>query len=83
MIIISDTTPILYLLKINEIDLLHILFDEIHIPRKVYDELTCNNTYLKEIEILNNCKFIYVDDIIDYSKVEDIISENTFSLSCN
>ena len=76
MIIISDTTPILYLLKINELDLLHIMFDEIHIPSKVYEELTCNGRYQEEINILNTCKYIYVDDIVEYSKVRDLIADN-------
>lgn len=78
MIIISDTTPILYLLKIDELDLLHVIFDEIHIPRKVYEELTCNKKYQNEISVLNDCKFIYIDDIADYSKVDNLIADNEY-----
>ncbi len=35
MIIISDTTPIITLLKINQLDLLQKLFQEIYIPESV------------------------------------------------
>ena len=39
MIIISDTTPIITLLKINQLDLLQKLFQEIYIPESVYNQL--------------------------------------------
>ena len=33
MIVVADTTPILYLIKINEIDILNLLFEEVCIHR--------------------------------------------------
>lgn len=39
MIVISDTSPITNLSAIGCFNLLHSLFDEIHIPRQVMDEL--------------------------------------------
>jgi predicted nucleic acid-binding protein len=39
MIVISDTSPINYLLQIGLIDLLHHLFNKVIIPRAVYAEL--------------------------------------------
>lgn len=39
MIVISDTSPINYLLQIGLIDLLHHLFGKVIIPRAVYEEL--------------------------------------------
>ena len=42
MTIISDTTPIISLIKINRLDLLQKLFGEVLIPEAVYRELTTN-----------------------------------------
>ena len=39
MTVISDTTPIISLIKINRLDLLQKLFNEILIPQAVYREL--------------------------------------------
>ncbi len=40
MIVVSDTTPLISLLKINRIDLLEKLFGDVLIPQAVFDELT-------------------------------------------
>ena len=40
MIVVSDTTPLISLLKIHRLDLLQSLFDEVQIPQGVFDELT-------------------------------------------
>jgi predicted nucleic acid-binding protein len=40
MIIVSDTSPINYLILIGQIDLLPALFKQIVIPEAVYDELS-------------------------------------------
>lgn len=58
MIVISDTTPIITLLKINHLELLQKLFNEVHIPTAVYNELTINSSYAKEAEIIKNNEFI-------------------------
>ena len=39
MIVVSDTTPLISLLKINRIDLLEKLFGDVLIPQAVFDEL--------------------------------------------
>ncbi len=69
MIIISDTTPIITLLKINQLDLLQKLFQEIYIPESVYDELTQNLKYISESEIIKNSKFIKKESINDHQAV--------------
>lgn len=38
-VVVADTSPILYLHLIGEIDLLQALFSEIHLPAAVYNEL--------------------------------------------
>jgi predicted nucleic acid-binding protein len=39
MIVVSDTTPLRYLIEIEEIDILESLFGEVIIPEKVAEEL--------------------------------------------
>ena len=51
MIIVSDTTPIITLLKINKLGLLKELFDCIVIPKAVYNELTSNRKFISSCEI--------------------------------
>ncbi len=38
-IIVSDTSPISYLIKIDKLDLLEVLYGEIIIPEAVYQEI--------------------------------------------
>ena len=40
MIVVSDTTPLISLLKISRLDLLEKLFGEVLIPSAVFNELT-------------------------------------------
>ena len=40
MIIISDTSPIINLAAIDQVELLHALYEEIIVPPAVYDEIT-------------------------------------------
>lgn len=63
MIVVSDTTPIISLLKIDHINLLESLFGKVIIPRAVYDELTVNASFSNEAEIIKNCSFIIIADI--------------------
>lgn len=58
MIIVSDTTPIISLIKINRLDLLEKLFDEIFIPDAVYRELTTNITFADEGKIVRKFNFL-------------------------
>jgi len=41
MIVIADTTPINYLILIQEIDVLASLYGRVVIPTAVYEELKC------------------------------------------
>ena len=47
MIVVSDTTPIISLLKINRIDLLEKLFGTVQIPQGVFNELTAKSVFAK------------------------------------
>ncbi len=42
MIVVSDTTPLITLIKIGHLELLEKTFGEVHIPEAVYSELTSN-----------------------------------------
>lgn len=44
MIVVSDTSPICYLLLINQIDLLQALYQSVVIPKAVADELAASAT---------------------------------------
>ena len=65
MIVISDTTPIISLLKINHLDLLERLFGEVQIPKGVFAELTENPRFQQESKIVQTCEFIKVVEEID------------------
>ncbi len=63
MIVISDTTPLISLLKIGRVDLLKRLFGEVLIPQAVFDELTVNERYQLEAEQIRNRQFITVKSV--------------------
>ncbi|MBR5345765.1 MAG: DUF3368 domain-containing protein [Clostridia bacterium] len=58
MIVVSDTTPLISLMKVSLLDILHSLFGEIRIPEAVYDELTINERYASEADQIRNSSFI-------------------------
>lgn len=74
MIIISDTTPLITLIKINELNILKDMFGEIVIPEEVYKELTSDVDYIDEKLIIDNAEFIKVKNV-DSSKINQIIAE--------
>ncbi len=52
MIVVSDTTPLISLLKINRIDLLEKLFGEVMIPDAVFAELVADKRFQSEADLL-------------------------------
>ena len=52
MIVVSDTTPLISLLKIKRVDLLKELFGEVLIPQAVFDELTSDKRVPESVNIL-------------------------------
>ena len=63
MIIISNTTPIITLLKVHKLEILKELFKEVYISKGVYDELVINNSFLDEAKVIRECNFIKVTSI--------------------
>lgn len=58
MIVISDTTPLISLIKIEFLDILENMYKKIIIPKAVYDELIINIDYQSEIDIIQKCTFL-------------------------
>ena len=54
MIIVSDTTPLRYLIEIEEAHILPALYGKIIIPQKVFDELQGQKTPLKVVKWVQN-----------------------------
>lgn len=63
MIVVSDTTPLISLLKIHRLDLLKGLFDEVQIPQAVFNELTENQDFPDEAEEIKSCDFIHIQNV--------------------
>lgn len=74
MIVISDTTPIISLMKANRLDLLRKLYGKVLIPNAVYEELTENATFAKEAKIIKD---------IDYLTVVAVENEKSVSVLRN
>ena len=55
MIVVSDTTPLILLLKINCIDLLEKLFGDVLIPQAVFDELTADEEHELTSDEVREC----------------------------
>ena len=58
MIVISDTTPIISLLKIGRLGLLEKLFGEVFIPDAVYAELTADKRFTEEACAVSDAPYI-------------------------
>lgn len=58
MIVISDTTPVISLLKIGRLDLLERLFGEVFIPDAVYAELTADKRFTEEAGAVSDALYI-------------------------
>lgn len=63
MIVVSDTTPLISLLKIDRLNLLEKLFGEVLIPQAVFDELTVDERYRLEADQIKNRQFITVKSV--------------------
>lgn len=69
MIVISDTTPIISLLKAGQLELLKKLFGEIIIPQTVFTELVSNSVFADEVETVRSCSYIRVRDVVEKKAV--------------
>ncbi len=71
-ILIADTSPIISLLLIQQLDLLEKLFEEIFIPSAVWDELNQHGPlllYKREMNILSG-KVVHPEKIQDFPTID-------------
>ena len=69
MIVVSDSTPLITLMKATQLQVLHELFGEIIIPEAVHHELTVNEKYSEEAQQINSSDFIHVTSMEDRKSV--------------
>ena len=69
MIVVSDTTPIISLMKIKQLELLEKLFGTVKIPVGVFEELTANPLYQEEVEQIKRSSFIEIVSVKDIKSV--------------
>ena len=70
MIVVSDTTPIISLILIEQLELLEKLFHNVYIPMGVYEELTEHPLYSMQSETVKNCSFIKPVSVKDLKSVD-------------
>ena len=63
MLIVSDTTPIITLMKMGHLDILKQLYGKVLIPNAVYMELTSNGKFATEASQVMNCDFLEVEEV--------------------
>lgn len=69
MIVVSDSGPLISLMKGGQLEVLHSLYGEVLIPEAVFSELTTNSRYEDEAERIKNCEFIKVVEVEDRKAV--------------
>ena len=65
MIVVSDTTPLISLLKIDRIGLLEKLFGQVLIPQAVFDELTTDERFELEADQIKRKQFEKIIDELE------------------
>ena len=72
MIIVSDTTPLMTLLKCDHLDLLKKMYGSVLIPSAVYNELTDNPHYEQEAKIIKDYDFLEVKEITNKERIRTL-----------
>jgi predicted nucleic acid-binding protein len=63
MIVVSDTTPVISLLKVGQLDVLRKMYGTVVIPAAVYHELVTNKAFPEEAEAVKRCEFIRQENV--------------------
>ena len=69
MIVVSDSTPLITLMKAGQLDVLCKLFGDVLIPQAVYSELTRNENFPEETKQIQNSEFLKVVTVEDEKAV--------------
>ena len=80
MIVVSDTTPLISLLKINRLDLLEKLYGSVLIPKAVFSELTSNKIYQSETDIISRSNFIECREVSNFQALKILQVVTTLDL---
>jgi predicted nucleic acid-binding protein len=76
MIVVSDTTPLIGLASIDRLDILRELFEEVYIPKAVFDEtVTFGREDSKAKQEVANAKWIHVVEVKDKLAVNVLLDE--------
>ena len=70
MIVISDSTPSITLMKAARLEVLHGLFGEVLIPNAVYSEVTSNEAFKAEDDLIKKSSFLRVVNVNNYDRVD-------------
>jgi predicted nucleic acid-binding protein len=73
LIVVSDTSPILNLARIDRLDLLRLLYPQVLIPKAVYDELTDAKRDLPSAADLASLSWLQVVAAVDQSRVQELM----------
>jgi predicted nucleic acid-binding protein len=76
MIVVSDSTPLIALAKVNHFSLLRLLFREIIIPQSVYDEVAIAGKGRPGSQELASADWVKVEQIQDRESAEQLMKEN-------
>ena len=80
MIVVSDTTPLISLLKTGRLDTLEKLFGEVRIPDAVFEELTSNPRYSDEAAAIRSYPYIDIISVSDTDAVDQVSREDGLDL---
>ena len=76
MIVVSDTTPLISLMKAARLEVLQQLFGEVLIPTAVFHELTSNDCFQEEAQQIRDCPYIRVVSVSE-TKAVDVLRRST------
>ena len=80
MIVVSDTTPLISLLKTGRLDTLEKLFGEVRIPDAVFEELTSIPRYSDEAAAIRSYPYIDIISVNDTDAVDQVSREDGLDL---
>ena len=75
MMIVSDTSPISNLLRIDRLSLLNELYGSLIIPQRVYQEIGALATFGIDITLIQSADWINVQTALDRTLVSTLLSE--------
>ena len=62
MVVVADTSPLIYLSRVGALDLLHVLFGEVVVPRAVWTEVVEQRTAAPGLDALKRADWLRVVD---------------------